>query len=79
MLSSSGVSSVTSGVAKASTTTKRSQKSSDLMADLSESEKTLYGNRSPDGFEKIQLLGKGGCAIVWLAKNQETGQKVALK
>jgi hypothetical protein len=30
-------------------------------------------------FEKLDLLGKGGCALVWLAKKIETGETVALK
>jgi len=31
------------------------------------------------GYKKISLLGKGGCAIVWLAEHLETGKKVAVK
>ena len=46
---------------------------------LSDHEKSVYGNRIPSGFKKLDLLGKGGCAIVWLAKHQETGKKVAIK
>ena len=46
---------------------------------LTEQEKEKYGNRCPQGYTKIELLGKGGCAIVWLAKNNETGKKYALK
>lgn len=39
----------------------------------------MYGDREPKGFQKLSLLGKGGAAVVWLAKNEETGDKVALK
>ena len=46
---------------------------------LLDAEKALYGDRCPKGFDKLQLLGKGGCAVVWLAKNQRTGESVALK
>jgi len=46
---------------------------------LLESEKATYGDRVPAGYEKIDLLGKGGCALVWLAKNSKTGEMVALK
>lgn len=46
--------------------------------DLLDTEKALYGDRCPQGYEKLSLLGKGGAAIVWLA-NDQTGQPVALK
>jgi hypothetical protein len=46
---------------------------------LSEQEKQTYGDRCPKGYDKIDLLGKGGCALVWLAKNSATGETVALK
>lgn len=31
------------------------------------------------GYKKLNLLGKGGCAIVWLAQHIESGKKVAIK
>jgi serine/threonine protein kinase len=31
------------------------------------------------GYQKLNLLGKGGAAVVWLAKHIETGQNVAVK
>ena len=51
------------------------------------SEKEKYGDRCPQGFKKIDLLGKGGIALVWLAEVKEksklgpemAGQRVALK
>jgi hypothetical protein len=46
---------------------------------LTDQEKQQYGNRCPQGFKKQSLLGKGGIAIVWLAIDLETGEKVALK
>jgi dual specificity tyrosine-phosphorylation-regulated kinase 2/3/4 len=46
---------------------------------LTDQEKQQYGNRCPQGFKKHSLLGKGGIAIVWLAIDLETGEKVALK
>lgn len=33
---------------------------------LSEQEKQTYGNRTPNGYKKLHLLGKGGIALVWL-------------
>jgi len=30
--------------------------------------KSLYGNRC-QGYQRISLLGRGGCALVWLAKD----------
>jgi len=44
---------------------------------LTDSEKQLYGNRCPSGFKKIGLLGRGGCALVWLAQRGE--ERVAIK
>ena len=50
------------------------------------SEKEKYGDRCPLGYQKLDLLGKGGIALVWLAevKDEEktglpVGKKVALK
>jgi len=36
---------------------------------LTDEEKSLYGNRCPKGYQRISLLGRGGCALVWLAKD----------
>lgn len=49
------------------------------LEELLDFERAIYGDRCPVGFEKLQLLGKGGCAIVWLAKEMATGLNVALK
>ena len=46
---------------------------------LTEQERALFGNRCPRGYKKLDLLGKGGCAVVWLGQNEETGEKVAMK
>jgi serine/threonine protein kinase len=46
---------------------------------LSDHEKTTYGNRCPNGYKKINLLGKGGIALVWLGEDLKTGEKVAMK
>ena len=46
---------------------------------LTEREKKIYGNRCPNEYQKIQLLGKGGWALVWLVKHIESGIDYALK
>lgn len=47
---------------------------------LSDSEKALYGDRCPSGYKKLDMLGKGGCAIVWLGQDKEEGaERVAMK
>ena len=46
---------------------------------LLDTERAMYGDRCPKGYEKLKLLGKGGCAIVWLARECLTGKNVALK
>jgi hypothetical protein len=35
---------------------------------LLQSEKEKYGDRCPNGYKKLSLLGKGGIALVWLAE-----------
>lgn len=46
---------------------------------LSPEEEKLYGERFPAGYKKLKVLGRGGCAIVWLAEDSLTGKKVAVK
>ena len=46
---------------------------------MSDLEKKIYGNRTPKDYTKISILGRGGCALVWLGKNTITDQIVALK
>jgi len=45
---------------------------------ITEEEKMKYGNRFPLGYKKITLLGKGGCALVWSARDSNEN-KVAIK
>lgn len=46
---------------------------------MTEDEVKTYGtNRAPKGLKKIELLGKGGCAIVWLCVDKN-GRKYAAK
>ena len=37
---------------------------------LLDSEKEKYGDRCPTGYKKLDLLGKGGIALVWLAESK---------
>ena len=46
---------------------------------MSEAEKKVYANRTPKNYIKISILGRGGCALVWLGKNTITDKIVALK
>lgn len=46
---------------------------------LQKDEVQKFGNRCAEGYQKCDLLGKGGKAIVWLAQDLETGDQVALK
>lgn len=48
---------------------------------LCEDEVKMYGamNKGPKGYKKLDLLGKGGCAVVWLCRDLATGEKVAVK
>jgi hypothetical protein len=44
-----------------------------------DSERLVFGDRCPKGFTKLGLLGKGGIAIVWLCRDEKSGQNVAVK
>ena len=46
---------------------------------LSSEEQTIYGNRFPPGYQKLDLLGKGGCALVWLGTDPVTNKQYAFK
>lgn len=45
---------------------------------LTENELKMYGQRCPKGFKKLDLLGKGGAAIVYLCERSE-GEFFAVK
>ena len=46
---------------------------------LSDQERSLYGERCPGGYMKLDLLGKGGCALVWLGQDLQRDELVAMK
>lgn len=48
---------------------------------MNEEEIKSYGayQRSPPGYKKLEVLGKGGCAVVWLCRDTKTNRKVAVK
>ena len=46
---------------------------------MTDEEKTIYGDRFPQGYQKISLIGKGGCALVWLGKKIGSDTKIAIK
>ena len=39
---------------------------------LTDDEKLMYGNRCPKGYKKLTILGRGGCALVWLAIDENS-------
>lgn len=45
---------------------------------LSKDDEKTYGDRFPSGYKKLKLLGRGGCAVVWLGEDP-TGNRVAVK
>jgi hypothetical protein len=46
---------------------------------LTDEEKATYGDRCPKDYVKLDFLGRGGFALVWLGQCKTTGKKVALK
>lgn len=46
---------------------------------LSEEEKQTYGDRVPNHHLKLEVLGKGGFAIVWLCVDNRVQERVAMK
>ena len=49
-----------------------------IKALLADDDIKLYGNRCLKAYTKLDLLGKGGCAVVWLCQDSQ-GNKVAVK
>ena len=45
---------------------------------LSKDDERTYGDRFPAGYRKLKLLGRGGCAVVWLGEDP-AGNQVAVK
>ena len=54
-------------------------RSDKLKFSLSKDEEKIYGERFPSGYKKLKILGRGGCALVWLAEDSLTGQRMAIK
>lgn len=46
---------------------------------LTKEEEKVYGERFPVGYKKIKILGRGGCALVWMGEDTESGKKIAIK
>jgi hypothetical protein len=47
--------------------------------DMSKEEIETFGDRFPDGFDKIKLLGRGGFSLVWLGEHKKSKKKYAIK
>jgi dual specificity tyrosine-phosphorylation-regulated kinase 2/3/4 len=54
-------------------------KSEKVKFTLTKEEEKTYGDRFPAGYKKLKILGRGGCALVWLAEDLTTGKKIAIK
>ena len=46
---------------------------------LSQEEKVIYGTRELKKYKKLKILGKGGCGIVFLCRNEENMREYAVK
>lgn len=46
---------------------------------MTDEEKQVYGNRCPKGYKKLNMLGRGGYALVWLAVEERSNKQVAIK
>jgi len=44
--------------------------------ELTKEEKLIYGNRTMKNYNKIKLLGKGGCGIVWLCYKSNLNENI---
>ena len=51
---------------------------SEKEVELTPDEKLNYGNREPQNYKKVKILGKGGCGIVFLCKHI-SGKEYAIK
>lgn len=50
-----------------------------MMSNLSDEERHNYGDRFPLEYMKLDFLGRGGFAIVWLGASKKSGKKYAVK
>jgi len=48
-------------------------------SELTNEEKNIYGTREPKDYNKIKLIGKGGCGLVWLGKKNNQNKEIAIK
>jgi dual specificity tyrosine-phosphorylation-regulated kinase 2/3/4 len=49
------------------------------LSELTQEEQKKYGDRCPNGYEKIKLLGRGGYSVVWLCRDLKSKNEVAIK
>ena len=38
-----------------------------------------FGDRFPDGYDKIKMLGRGGFSLVWLGEHKKSKKRYAIK
>eukprot|EP01017_Pseudomicrothorax_dubius_P029393 TRINITY_DN3566_c0_g2_i7.p1 TRINITY_DN3566_c0_g2~~TRINITY_DN3566_c0_g2_i7.p1 ORF type:complete len:483 (-),score=101.42 TRINITY_DN3566_c0_g2_i7:205-1653(-) len=59
--------------------TKKPSAKPSMMSQLSEDERAQYGDRFPENYEKLDFLGRGGFALVWLSQERGTRNVCAIK
>jgi serine/threonine protein kinase len=51
----------------------------DVTAVLTNEEIDKFGDRFPEKFKRVALLGRGGFSVVWLGIHRSSKRKVAIK
>jgi dual specificity tyrosine-phosphorylation-regulated kinase 2/3/4 len=60
-------------------TDKNREETFNVRAYLTADEYAKFGERFPENFKRIGLLGRGGFSLVWLGVHRTTKRKVAIK
>ncbi len=57
----------------------RNEDGFDVRVYLTPEEYEKFGDRFPDKFKRLALLGRGGFSVVWLGIHRASKKKVAIK